>query len=316
MRTRPLAIFLVFSCLLSACRPSGENPDASMDEAAANGAGRQAPDAAFSETPEERAARLQATFPAQQRPPQDPELVEDGLEIYTINCRACHGQDLRGGDMGGPNLLRSDIVLSDNAGEMIGAVIREGRSRPGMTPMPALPLGDHEVEAVAAYIHSIEAQGQRQGAPPPSEVELDIVVGNADSGAAHFTALCSECHSVTGDLAGLAGRISNPADLQISWVAGRHWGMPIDNADPARMVTATVRFDDGSTVSGRLLRRDDFMLSLITATGNYRSISLTHGSPAVTDIEINDPLARHLALQGELRDDVMHDITAYLVTLK
>lgn len=295
--------------LLTACQPAADTSE-TADTTVASAI-------PANETPEQLAARLQATFPAQQRPPQDPAKVTQGADIYGVNCRACHGQDLRGGDLGGPNLLRSELVLQDQAGELIGGVVREGRNNPGNTAMPALPLSDTEVQAVAAYIHSVAATARGQGAPPPgTEVPLDIVVGSAASGTELFGQLCSSCHSVSGDLAGLATRIPDPETLQNSWVAGRVWNQPVDAGKPSRRVTVTVTLDNGERISGRLGRRDDFIVSLTTETGDYRSFSLLEGSPAVTDIEINDPLARHLELLSELTDDMMHDITAYLVTLK
>ena len=41
----------------------------------------------------------------------DPAVIERGTTLYGINCRLCHGADLRGGDLGGINLLRSQLVL-------------------------------------------------------------------------------------------------------------------------------------------------------------------------------------------------------------
>src|SRR5918994_1211457 len=82
------------------------------------------------------------TFPAQQRPPADPKLVARGKSLYDVYCRACHGADLRGGDQGGPNLLRSPVALADVDGESIGPVIKSGRQTPGMPVMPPLPLPD------------------------------------------------------------------------------------------------------------------------------------------------------------------------------
>src|SRR4051812_47584466 len=58
-------------------------------------------------------------FPKTQRPPADPAIVERGSTLYGINCRLCHGADLRGGDMGGINLLRSQLVLNDQDAELI-----------------------------------------------------------------------------------------------------------------------------------------------------------------------------------------------------
>lgn len=300
---------------LAACQPAGRN-DTSTSATADSPPPAPASDAATTETPEQRAARLQATFPAQQRPPADPALVQQGADIYGVNCRSCHGQDLRGGDLGGPNLLRSTIVLEDQQGELIGAVVREGRSGSNVA-MPPLPLNDTEVQAVAAYIHSITATARGQGAPPSeAATPLDIVVGDAAAGAAQFQTLCSSCHSASGDLAGIATRIPAAEDLQNSWVAGRDWTQPANPEDPARAVQVSVTLDDGSSVSGRLVRRDDFVLSLRSDDGSHRSFPLQRGNPKVAGFEIRDPLARHQELLRELSDATMHDITAYLVTLK
>ena len=130
-----------------------------------------------------------ATFPAQQRPPGDPAMIARGQQIYAGTCRACHGPDLRGGDMGGPNLLRSQLVLNDQDGELIQPVVLNGRQNPGMPVMPPLNLPIDDVKAVAAYIHSVAATARGQGAPPAgAPVELNIVVGDAAAGKAYFTA--------------------------------------------------------------------------------------------------------------------------------
>src|SRR5215831_17222130 len=107
-----------------------------------------------------------ATFPAQQRPAGDPALIARGNTLYGVNCRLCHGADLRGGEQGGPNLLRSAVVFDDQSGELIGPVIQNGRSNPGMPPMPKFTLASDDIKAIAEYIHSIVATSQGQGAPP------------------------------------------------------------------------------------------------------------------------------------------------------
>src|SRR6187401_3172071 len=89
-----------------------------------------------------------ATFPAQQRPPGDPALIARGNGLYGANCRLCHGADLRGGDQGGPNLLRSAVVLTDQSGELIGPVILNGRSNPGLPPMPKFNLPEADLKAI------------------------------------------------------------------------------------------------------------------------------------------------------------------------
>lgn len=311
MRTR-VPLLLTFALLLNGCQPASE----SIPAAPAAATSADAAAAGASETPEQRAVRLQATFPAQQRPPADPALVQQGADIYGVNCRACHGLDLRGGDLGGPNLLRSEVVLQDQQGELIGPVVREGRSGTNVA-MPPLPLADREVQAVAAYVHSITATARGQGAPPAeAAAPVNIVVGDIEAGAAQFQTLCSSCHNVSADLAGIATRIPSAEDLQNSWVAGRNWTAPADPNKPARAIQVSVKLDNGETVSGRLVRQDNFMLSLRTEAGEHRSFMLQRGTPRVVSTEIVDPLARHLELLGQLTDDTMHDITAYLVTLK
>jgi cytochrome c oxidase cbb3-type subunit 3 len=257
-----------------------------------------------------------AIFPAQVRELAAPEVLTRGETVYEGLCRACHGVDLRGGD-GGPNLLRSQIVLNDQHGELIGEVIQNGRSTPGMPEMPPLQLSVQDGVAVAEYIHSVWSRQSGQGGPPPvEEVELNIVVGDATAGEAYFDAQCSGCHSLTGDLAGIAGRIPDPENLQNSWVAGRRWGAPDPNADQSRrQVRVTVTLSNGQSVSGRLNRRDDFVISLATDSGEYRSFTLHENTnPRVTNVVVDDPLQAHRDLLSHITNEIMHNVTAYLVT--
>lgn len=251
-------------------------------------------------------ANPNATFPAQQRALASAEVVERGNGLYQVNCMACHGADLRGGDQGGPNLLRSTIVLNDVAGELIGEIVRSGINR-----MPPIPTLDEDgIEAVSGYIHSVLASAERQGAPPRVEYELDILVGNARRGKRFFDSECTDCHSATGDLEGLATRITDPVDLQNSWVGGRRPGRGRAGSVAS---TVTVTSADGQRISGELLRHDDFFVSLKTPAGEYRSFSRVGGR---VEVGIFDPLWRHKELWSELGDSTMHDVTAYLETLK
>src|SRR4030095_6216352 len=160
-------------------------------------------------------------FPAQQRPPGDAGLISRGNTLYGIHCRSCHGADLRGGEQGGPNLLRSEVTMNDQSGELIQLVIREGRRNPGMPPMPAIDLSTDDIRAIAEYIHSILATARGQGSPPPAPpVTLNVLVGDASAGRNYFESKCSGCHSATGDLRRVGARFPNPMQLQNAWVAG------------------------------------------------------------------------------------------------
>jgi len=263
------------------------------------------------------AGQAPPTFPAQQRAAGDPALVARGNGLYTLYCRACHGVDLRGGDLGGPNLLRSQLVLNDKGGESIGPVVRAGRvPAGGGTPMPPQTMTDEDVKALAEYVHSVVFTAQPQGAPPAgSQVVLNLLVGNARDGERHFKSECASCHSPSGDLAGIGARLTDIEQLQNSWVAGRRLGPPAVNAT-RRVARVSVKLAGGESVEGALLRMDDFVVSLRTDAGDYRSYTRRAATPRIESITVDDPGAKHRALWMKLSDKTMHDVTAYLATLK
>ncbi|MET0281782.1 MAG: c-type cytochrome [Steroidobacteraceae bacterium] len=258
-----------------------------------------------------------ATFPAQQRKAGDPVLIERGGSLYGLYCRACHGADLRGGDMGGPNLLRSQVVLNDISGEQIGPVVRNGRvPAGGGTAMPPLPLPDADISAVAEYIHSVVSTAQPQGAPPRGKaVELNLLVGNVRRGQRYFKAECASCHSVSGDLAGIGARLTNIGQLQDSWVAGRRVGPPAGDGS-RRIARVTVKFADGTQQSGRVARLDDFVVSFTSDDGEYHSYLRRSTAPQLASVQVEDPLQQHRVLWTKLSDQDMHDVTAYLAGVK
>ena len=256
-----------------------------------------------------------ATFPAQQRELADAATIARGKTLYEINCRACHGADLRGGDIGGPNLLRSQLVLNDQHGELILPVVKNGRQNPGMPPMPALPLPEEDVKAVAEFIHSVAFTMRGQGSPPPGEeVELNIVVGDAKAGEAYFAAKCASCHSASGDLKGIGERIASPLQLQNTWITGGGGRGRLGAGGPvSRPVTVSVALQDGSKVEGRLARIDDFYVVVALENGTMRTIRRFGDTPKVV---ITDPLEGHRKLLTVYTDKDIHDVTAYLVNLK
>jgi cytochrome c oxidase cbb3-type subunit 3 len=261
------------------------------------------------------------TFPAQQRPPGDPAVIARGKTLYEATCAFCHGRDLRGGENGGPNLLRSEVTLTDKAGELIMPIVRGARADKGMPP---IEMTDDDVKAVAEYIHSRLALSPRQGMPPPSEeaVVLDVLVGDAPAGEKYFAAKCAPCHSTTGDMQGIATRVGDPKTLQNLWVSGGAAGgrggrgrgaAPAPAAPNPRAVIATVTLPRGEKAEGRLIRLDDFYVAIAEADGTIRSFTRRGGLPKV---DLKDPLEGHRRLLGELTDADMHNVTAYLATLK
>ena len=241
-------------------------------------------------------------YPA--RPPGDPAAIERGKALYGVNCQFCHGADTRGGD-GGPSLLRSSVVLADQQGELMAPIIRAGR--PGM---PKFTLADTQISDIAAFIHTFRAAGYDESRlKPPS-----ILVGDARAGEAFFNAKCASCHSTTGDLRGLATKIADPRLLQQTWLmpgtgAGRGAAPPVQ----VKPTTVTVTLPSGEKVEGRLDRIDDFVVALTTADGSPRTFRTSGDTPQV---EIHDPLQPHRELWRTYTDADIHNVTAFLVTLK
>src|SRR5580704_6528025 len=254
--------------------------------------------------------RVGGFVPGQQRPPGDPAQIARGKTLYGINCTGCHGADLRGGDLGGPNLLRSQIALTDRDGELIVPIIQGSRQNQGM---PAIDVSAEDAKALAAYVRSVEETIGRQGMPPGAQAPPSILVGNAAEGQAFFAAKCASCHSPTGDLNGIASKISDPKALQNTWVAGGGRGGRGATQSAARTATVTVTQPSGETVSGRLVRIDDFLVSVGLDDGTVRTFRRSGDTPKV---EVHDPMKAHRDLLSVYTDKDMHDVTAYLVTLK
>jgi cytochrome c oxidase cbb3-type subunit 3 len=244
-----------------------------------------------------------------QHPPADAASVERGRALYGVNCAFCHGSDARGGE-GGPNLLRAQIVLNDKNGEVIAPVVQNGRPDAGM---PKIDLSMAQIADIAAFVHSFRVGGYDVSRhPPPS-----VLVGDAKAGEAYFKLQCGSCHAVTGDLKGVGARFDDPKLLQNFFVmpAGGRGGFggggaAASNIPPA---TVTVTLAGNQKVDGRLGRIDDFFVTLTQADGTPRTFRRDGDTPKV---EIHDPMATHRELLKVYTDKDIHNLTAYLVTLK
>jgi cytochrome c oxidase cbb3-type subunit 3 len=240
-----------------------------------------------------------------ERPPGDPAAIERGKALYGVNCQFCHGADTRGGDSG-PSLLRSAIVLDDQNGELMAPVIQNGRSDRGM---PKFAFSREQISDVGAFIHSFKAAGYDESRLKPAS----IIVGDAKAGEAFFNAKCAACHSRTGDLRGIATKIRDERMLQQTWLmpgSGGRGGPPAGTRKP---VTVTVTLPSGEKIDGTLDRLDDFVVALTMADGTRRSFRTSGDTPKV---DVHDPLQPHRDLLRTYADTDIHNVTAFLVTLK
>jgi cytochrome c553 len=177
--------------------------------------------------------------------------------------------------------------------------------------MPKLSLNEKQISDIAAYIHSFRVGGYDiSRMTPPS-----ILVGNATAGEAIFRSKCASCHSPTGDLKGIASKIADPKILQNTFLmpGGGGRGGRGGGGTPPPPTTVSVTPVSGAKVEGRLLRIDDFTVTLLDSENIQRTFRRDGDVPKV---EIHDPLKPHRDLLPTYTDKDIHNLTSYLVTLK
>jgi mono/diheme cytochrome c family protein len=237
----------------------------------------------------------------------DPASVERGKALFSSNCGFCHGAHAKGGETG-PDLIRSLIVLDDDRGDLIGAAVSNGRPERGM---PKFAFSDDQMTDLVTFLHS---QVQAAAAFTSYQV-LNIVVGDAKAGEVYFNRAgrCSTCHSVTGDFAHIGSKYT-PVELQQRFIMPRGEASPRGRSQSdSSAVEARITLPSGESYEGRLAAIDDFTLTVIDAKGERRSFQRDGETPRVA---LKDPLREHIDLINKYTDSDIHNLTAYLVTLK
>ncbi len=241
----------------------------------------------------------------------DPVAAERGRAVWAAECIECHGTQARGTDRGA-NLIRSDLVMHDRYGSALGPFLKKGH--PMQSGKPSASLTGAQIRDLSNFIYERVYDTLRGS--PIFHVQ-DVLVGNAQAGAAYFNGAgkCASCHSPAGDLAHIASRY-DPPTLQGRFLnprpagGGRRGGRGGDGAAP--QMTLTVTTPAGETVTGRPVFLDDFDVALRDSAGTYHAWKRVPGLKVVK----NDPYAAHDQLLTEYTDENMHDILAYLETLK
>ena len=232
---------------------------------------------------------------AQAQAPAATEQLQTGQRVFASQCGFCHGRDAMGGETG-PSLTKSPLVRDDASGDKVRALLRDGRVDKGM---PAFRLGDSDVAAIIAFIRDqrTNANGARRTVDA-----ADLQSGNAGRGRTYFNGAgrCATCHSPTGDLAGVANRRQGLELLQRMLYPSR-----------SRAATVTVQTRSGETIAGTLAYRDEFTIALTDATGRYHSWLARD-----VTFTVDNPLEAHVEHLARYTDDDMHDVLAYLQTLR
>jgi cytochrome c oxidase cbb3-type subunit III len=244
------------------------------------------------------------------KPVVDPAAADRGRTVWAAECITCHGSQARGTD-NGPNLVRSVVVLRDRYGSQLGPFLQKGHKT--QSGKPSASLTSEQVQDLAHFLRQRVNDGLRGS--PLFQVQ-NILTGDPKAGAAYFTGegKCTTCHSATGNLAGIGGRLE-PVDIQQRFLfpatgRGGRGAAPAAAGGTAVRVTATP--PNSKPVSGVVVQMDDFYVSLRTEDGTVQTLRRVQGMK----VEKNDPLAFHVALLDRITDKNMHDVVAYLETLK
>lgn len=251
------------------------------------------------------------------KPMVDPKAAELARPLYASDCQACHGSDARG-TSDGANLVRSEIVLRNRYGDTLGPYLEKSHPRvpaagtgaAGAT-RPLTPLTGMQVLLLSHFLRD-RVQDTLRGSPlfKPG----NVLTGNPKAGADYFNGDggCAKCHSPTGagDLSAI-GRRMDPLTIQQRFLFPNNVGSR-RRATPAPVTNVTVTSASGETLSGALVYMDDFNISFRDGSGAHRTVRRAPGVRVVKD----DPYAAHVALLSRITDRAIHDVVAYLASLK
>ena len=260
-------------------------------------------------------------FQIPRTPVVDQAAQDRGRALWASHCIDCHGSQARGSDTG-PNIIRTKTVNYDRsaerAGSVLGPFLKAGH--PTQSKKPSASFTDEEVVALANFLRQRVNDTMRGS---PLFTVGDIVVGDAKAGETYFNGEggCAACHNAsTRSLAGVAARIPEPVDLQQRMLfpmaagrggRGRGRGAPGAAPDP-NAITVTIAPASGPALSGTLVEESDFYITLRESDGTIRAVRRSPGMKVTR----TNPLQAHIDLLDKVSDKQIHDLVAYLETLK
>jgi len=272
------------------------------------------------------AVGVTAQEPAAPRPPigrpvVDPASHDRGRALWATHCVECHGPQARGSDTG-PNIIRTKTANFDRsaaqAGSVLGPFLKKGH--PTQSKKPSASFTDAEIGDLANFLRQRVNDTMRGS---PIFTVGDILVGNAKAGETYFQGAggCATCHNATTrNLAGISSRLA-PVDLQQRMLfpsagggrGGGGRGAPAGPPAPnPNAVTVTLTPASGAAMSGVLVEESDFYVTFRDADGQVRVV---RRSPGLKVVKTN-PLQAHIDLLDRITDTQIHDLVAYLETMK
>jgi cytochrome c oxidase cbb3-type subunit 3 len=261
---------------------------------------------------QQRPPRPEGASPASQPPPRTvtpqsypAEQIQAGQTRFASQCGFCHGRDGAGGESG-PDVTRSPLVAEDVRGDKLGPLIRQGRPDKGM---PGFTLGESDIAAIVAFIHDAKTKADSASGGRRSVDVEDLQTGNAEAGKRYFNGAgrCATCHAIEGTFATVGARYKGLALLQRLLYPGSGR----DAGPAAAPPTVTVTTSSGQAVSGKLAYRDEFTISLTDADGWRRSWAVNQ-----VRVAVDNPLEAHVDQLSKYTDNDMHNVFAYLQTLR
>jgi cytochrome c oxidase cbb3-type subunit 3 len=266
-------------------------------------------------------------------PAVDQAAHDRGRALWAMHCIDCHGSQARGSDTG-PNIIRTRTVNFDRSAEQVGTVLGPflKAGHPTQSQKPSASFTDDEMVALGNFLRQRVNDTMRGS---PLFTVGDIVIGDAKAGEAYFNGEggCATCHNASSrSLAGVATRILEPVDLQQRMLfpggggrgrggrGGRGAAPPA--AGPAgaaaaaavdqNAITVTITPASGPAISGVLVEESDFYLTVRDGDGTTRVLRRT---PGMKVVKVN-PLQSHIDLLDRVSDKQIHDLVAYLETMK
>jgi putative heme-binding domain-containing protein len=217
----------------------------------------------------------------------------NGEQLYNENCVECHGPE--GDSIADVDIGHGRFRRATTDPELIGIVLR---GIPG-TSMPPHSFSEAQAAAIVAFLR---AKGTRAASS----------AGNATAGRTLFTGKgnCVSCHRVEGtgsrvgpDLSEI-GRLRHSIDIEQAIV------------DPDAMILPSNRFirlamKDGSTINGRMLNQDIFLVQLIDNKEQLRTIQRSD----VREFTFIDKSSMP-SYKGKLTPQELADVVSYLVSLR